>query len=74
MTGDRSEVYLIQPYVIVCDDCGQIRSVHNTTICDKVCDDWGRSKVYSIQPYVIDFVMTGDRSEVYSIDDTFNLM
>jgi hypothetical protein len=29
---------------------------------------------YSIQPYVIDFVMTEDRSEVYSIDDTFNLM
>ena len=74
MTGDRSEVYLIQPCVIVCDDCGQVRSVHNTTICDKVCDDWGRSKVYSIQPYVIDFVMTEDRSEVYSIDDTFNLM
>lgn len=44
MTRDRSEVYLIQPYVIVCGDCWQVRSVHNTTVCDQVCDDWEEVK------------------------------
>jgi len=41
--------------------------VFDITVCDQVCDDWGRSKVSSIQPYVIEFVMTGDRSDVYTI-------
>ena len=53
--------------MIVCADWRQVRGVLNTTLCDRVCDDWGRSGLCSIQPYVIQFVMTGDRSEVYSI-------
>ena len=51
----------------VCADWRQVRGVLNTTLCDRVCDDWGRSGLCSIQPYVMQFVITGGRSEVYSI-------
>ena len=53
--GDWSEVYSIQPYVIVFDDWRQVRGVLNATLCDRVCDDWRqvRGTVYSIQPCVI---------------------
>jgi hypothetical protein len=34
MTGGRSEVYSVQPYVIVFDDWRQVRGVLNTTLCD----------------------------------------
>ena len=39
MTGGRSEVYSVQPYVIVFDDWRQVRGLLNTTLCDRVCDD-----------------------------------
>jgi hypothetical protein len=45
--GDWSEVYSIQPYVIVCNDWRHVRCVPNTTLCNRVLMTGGRSEVYS---------------------------
>ena len=52
--------------MIVCDDWRQVRGLLNTTLCDRVCDDEAghRCTQYNLMR---EFVMTGGRSEVYSI-------
>ena len=44
LTEGRSEVYSMQPYVIVCGDLKQIRGVLYATLCETFCDDWVASQ------------------------------
>jgi hypothetical protein len=44
MTGGRSEVYLMQPYVIGFVMTGDRSKVYSIQPCDTVCDEWGFSE------------------------------